>query len=703
MNQYAYPRRILACILGMGLLAAQAATAQQRLDSTLARDTLLQTTLAAVTVTAFEQQGKLTEQPAAIGYIGAPALRRYAGGDIIGAINAVPGVRMEQRSPGSYRLSIRGSSLRSPFGVRNVKIYYDGIPFTQPGGGTYLNELPPADIGAMEIIRGPAGSLYGAGTGGVLLIHSPLSADTAHQGAGISLEGGSYGFRRAGAFLQWGRSGSASRLQFSSMHSDGYRDHTAMSRQVASLQTTLHRGERLHLEGLLHFTNLRYETPGALTLAQYKADPRAARPAGGGMPSSEESQAAVHQESFLLGLKARYRLSPQLQNTTAVYGAYTDFTNPTIRNYELRQEPHLGGRTVFEYQHQGVAERRFWLGAEMQQGYFSQQDLANHGGQPDTLMTDDRIRNFSVLVFGQAEWAFRKGWGLTAGLSLHHEQLNFTRLYPSPPADYRTDYPPVLSPRLALSKKFRPALMAYAQVSRGFSPPSLGELLPSTTVLNKTLRPEEGLLYELGSKGSLLQGRLYYEACAFVFHLSQSISQRRDSSGADYFVNAGSALQKGVEASLQYTLFASPGSVVRHIRAWTSATYFDFRYQDYRSGDKDYSGHRMPGTAPLTLAAGLDAETRVGLRAHLTMQRTGRVALDDDNSAYAEPYTLLGCVFSYEGRLTQKLGYSVRAGGDNLLNETYSLGNDINAFGGRYYNLAPAINFFARLGLNLSL
>ena len=41
---------------------------------------------------------------------------------------------MEERSPGSYRLSIRGSLLRSPFGVRNVKLYLDDFIFTDAGG-----------------------------------------------------------------------------------------------------------------------------------------------------------------------------------------------------------------------------------------------------------------------------------------------------------------------------------------------------------------------------------------------------------------------------------------------------------------------------------------------------------------------------------------------------------------------------------------
>jgi iron complex outermembrane receptor protein len=35
------------------------------------------------------------------------------------------------------------------------------------------------------------------------------------------------------------------------------------------------------------------------------------------------------------------------------------------------------------------------------------------------------------------------------------------------------------------------------------------------------------------------------------------------------------------------------------------------------------------------------------------------------------------------------------AGIDNALDEKYSLGNDLNAIGGRYYNAAPSINFYS--------
>jgi iron complex outermembrane receptor protein len=39
------------------------------------------------------------------------------------------------------------------------------------------------------------------------------------------------------------------------------------------------------------------------------------------------------------------------------------------------------------------------------------------------------------------------------------------------------------------------------------------------------------------------------------------------------------------------------------------------------------------------------------------------------------------------------------AGGENLGNTRYSLGNDINAAAGRYYNTAPGRNYYAGVSL----
>src|SRR5690606_18427256 len=76
-----------------------------------------------VVVQAFSYDRPLHEIPAAVGFIGERDLSRFSNTSFLPALNTIAGVRMEERSPGSYRLSIRGSTLRSPFGIRNVKVY----------------------------------------------------------------------------------------------------------------------------------------------------------------------------------------------------------------------------------------------------------------------------------------------------------------------------------------------------------------------------------------------------------------------------------------------------------------------------------------------------------------------------------------------------------------------------------------------------
>ncbi|HEY8733630.1 MAG TPA: Plug domain-containing protein, partial [Puia sp.] len=119
-----------------------------------ATDTMDRKLLPEVVVQAFEQNRRLSDVPAAIGVITNAEWNRYSKMSIVPAMNSIPGVRMEERSPGSYRFSFRGSTLRSPFGVRNIKVYLNGVPFTDPGGNTYITQLAPFDMYSLEAIKG---------------------------------------------------------------------------------------------------------------------------------------------------------------------------------------------------------------------------------------------------------------------------------------------------------------------------------------------------------------------------------------------------------------------------------------------------------------------------------------------------------------------------------------------------------------------
>ncbi|HSN10253.1 MAG TPA: Plug domain-containing protein, partial [Hanamia sp.] len=129
-------------------------------------------TLENIIIKAYDQNRSLIDVAAPVSVTSQAQLNRFGNMSILPALNITPGVSMEERSPGRYRLNIRGSSLRSPFGVRDVKIYLNDIPLTDPTGNTYLNQLSFYNFNSIEIIKGPASSLYGAGIGGAMLIHT---------------------------------------------------------------------------------------------------------------------------------------------------------------------------------------------------------------------------------------------------------------------------------------------------------------------------------------------------------------------------------------------------------------------------------------------------------------------------------------------------------------------------------------------------
>lgn len=655
-----------------------------------------------VIVKAYEQNRKLSEVGASIGLVGKSSLMRFGNTSVLPALNTIPGVRMEERSPGSYRLNIRGSTLRSPFGVRDVEIYWNEIPLTDPGGNTYLNQLGFYNFQSLEIIKGPAGSLYGAGIGGALLINSMPAVW--QKGVSADYAGGSYHTNSINLNWQAGDSDHRNILSYSHQTSDGYRVQTKMRRDIASWETFLKASEKQTIHAYMLYGDLYYQTPGALTLTEYNANPKAARPPAGGQPGAVQNQAAIFQKNFTVGFSNAYQFSENWQNTTAVYGAYTDFNNPGIRVYESRQEPHFGGRTIFQYKARaGSSQLQVNAGIEAQKGFFETRDYANKSGNPDTLQTDDRIRNWQYMVFAQADLKLRGGWTITAGGSFNKSSVDITRISVRPPVPHNIGFENKIAPRLAILKKLFPEISLYASASRGFSAPTVQELEKSNGIIGPPLQPEDGIDYEAGIRGSFLQGRLFFDINTFYFHLSNTIVQRIDSGGVSYSVNAGGTNQHGLETYVSYMLTDHPRSFFSNMKIWISHTWHDFHYSDFIQQTGNYSGNRLPGVPPQTLVAGFDMSLKPGFYTNFTFTYADRIALNDVNTAYAGSYNLLGGRIGYRKLLSQQFKLDIFAAGDNLFNTKYSLGNDINAAAGRYYNAAPGVNYFAGLSLGYRL
>jgi iron complex outermembrane receptor protein len=81
-------------------------------------------------------------------------------GDIVMMLNEMGGMRVQTTSPSLGAASVRMQGMRG----RYTRFLSDGLPlFGQQGAGLGLLQIPPMDLGQVEVIKGNASALYGAG------------------------------------------------------------------------------------------------------------------------------------------------------------------------------------------------------------------------------------------------------------------------------------------------------------------------------------------------------------------------------------------------------------------------------------------------------------------------------------------------------------------------------------------------------------
>lgn len=105
-----------------------------------------------------------------------------------------PGISVKQgNGPRDFGISIRGSNARNGFGIRNLVIFEDGFPVTQPDGLSRSDLIDPRAYAGIDVIRGPSSALYGNyATGGALNFRTRPGGTI--DGVEIGSDGGSFGY-----------------------------------------------------------------------------------------------------------------------------------------------------------------------------------------------------------------------------------------------------------------------------------------------------------------------------------------------------------------------------------------------------------------------------------------------------------------------------------------------------------------------------
>ena len=268
-------------------------------------------------------------------------------------LEKVSGLRFEERAPASYRIALRGNSLRAPFGIRNVKIYWNEFPITEPTGSTFLNLLDPIQFREAEVLKGPSGSLYGAGNGGVLLFRSfPLLSEATSYKPNISTQGttserstlgtkwsrvsihnqaevGAYGRQILGSRILQEDQHSQIGLQWARSQLDGYRKQSAMNRSILEFNGRFRVLETAQtLSAHVMHSDLVYEIPGGLNATQFQDNPRQARPGNRFVLGSEDAQAGINHEAIIAGVHWDWAFTKKWGQKISLFGNSSSFENP---------------------------------------------------------------------------------------------------------------------------------------------------------------------------------------------------------------------------------------------------------------------------------------------------------------------------------------------------------------------------------------
>ncbi|WP_295365928.1 TonB-dependent receptor [uncultured Prevotella sp.] len=210
----------------------------------------------------------------------------------------------------------------------------------------------------------------------------------------------------------------------------------------------------------------------------------------------------------------------------------------------------------------------------------------------------------------------------------------------------------------------------YASLSRGRRP---GVLYFNNDPEDfETLKPEIIYSYEAGVKGSLLQGRLNYDFCAYYYDWYNYQTSVFNATTSKYeYDDAGRAHSFGIEASISY-------SPCRYLNLFGNWSYIEgkFNDKDDNGNAQRFAGNRFRLTPKNSFAAGFDLNIPTGKNGSIYFRPTyswkSKVFFEESNEPDLTQgaFGLLNFTAGYRMK-PGKVYYEIGAFGKNILDEKY--------------------------------
>jgi iron complex outermembrane receptor protein len=618
-----------------------------------------------------------------VGVLTASDFHRNNGLSLENSLNLLPGITMQSRSTfGGQRIVIRGYGNNTNFNGQGVQVLVNNIPVTDATGTTILDDIDFSTLGKVEVIKGPASSLYGAGIAGVVNLFT-LKPQPNQTRAVEENTFGSYGLWRNNTRIETAGAHSALLFNYGHQESEGFRQHSASSKDYLQFSGDFFVSDKSTLSTYFSYAHSHEELAGEMDSSQFYGKQKWSDPA------YLVNDSKVDIESFRAGVTDNYKIDEHFSNqSTVFFNGYTLYS-PFAHGLTDNQAFTFGGRTGFVYTSGPQQAVHGILGAQFQKtlAFNKSYNLAN-----DTIggIRGD-LQNASMTYSVFTEWKFQlpAQVQLTAGSSLNFTEFDISDLLANSANPTHANqsgtksFSPAFTPRLSLLKLLGDHASVYADVSRGYTPPPTADVVNATIgKVNANLKPESGMQYEVGTKGDLFSRKLSYQLALFDLDVhdkivSETVPSANGLPQYTAYVNAGRQQDLGAELSLSYLLVEDKNAAISLLRPFVTYTYSDFKYKDFKSDNNnnaatvDYSNKKVAGVAPSVLNVGVDLETKAGFYVYATYRYNGAVPYTFDNLHVAKSYNLLNGKIGYRSVFGNHFSLDVYAGADNLTNSTY--------------------------------
>ncbi len=630
----------------------------------------------------------------------------------------VPGITAQNRTQFSQdpQISTRGFGSRSAFGVRGLRIYVDGIPFSMPDGIGQPGNIDLNAVKSIEVMRGPFSSLYGSSSGGVIQLLTEDSPKTPLEVSGGYMFG-SYGTQKE-TLRAAGQEGNFEYLvNYSKFETDGYRTNSAANKEQLTAKFKFNLSDTTKVTVMANWMDMNAQDPLGLgrtassTLPSAFETPKAVPGAalrGNTRVSRTNTQAGINLEQIINENNTLNLIAYGGQRDNLQYLSLSATTTAGRASAIARD---FWG-TELRWTNKGeLLSRPYTITSGLTYGRMedARKDIAATAGvmlDESVLSNVNRRENNIAYNFDQ----YLQGQlGLLDNLDIHagvrHTKVNLkvednlvNSALVGSDNKYRDGSGSVsydkTTPVIGTTWKVNPQFNLYANYGKGFETPTLIEVAYATSTgsgPNLGLKPSTSDNYEIGAK-AFVGDVARVNAAVFRTDTEGELVTSQSGTYAVYS-NAGKTKRQGLELSADVNLPYNFG-------LYGAFTYLDAKFtSDYlSSGNTVRSGNKIPGTYRSQVYGEVTWKApSVGFSTALEARYNSKVFVDDINTDSAPSYTVFN-VRAVLQQEVQKWRFSEYVRVENLLDESYIGSVRVNDSNSRFFEAAPGRNYL--MGVN---